>query len=369
MAISRSMRRRRGGFGSKARNMIAVCMGGVLLFCSGEAVAEHMLEGIQRRNLNGTARSIQPEIKDAVATCTLKAEAAAPTAVELSAESLKLSEKSLTATLKCVGEQIATIPEHLDAKVCDPSQKVTGENDSCKIEQSQENGKEVTLRELLGATREINWTKRVDTPGEKTGSTQTWSLDLQASDLPRSGKAFFVGCKTAKPQGRDSSNTEVSICKVPVTVEARASFVGENNVVTCAYGKDSNPRPLEVEISADNDALTIDCGTDGSLKPTNYTEEFCVTDNSQLESCTTKKFSEILRTFLPSWWVSDSQNGSAKLTIPESGFPEEQQQFRLGCIPKKTTESPQASLSVNTEKKRALKHWCKYFELQCHCDR
>ncbi|KFH11254.1 SAG-related sequence SRS16E [Toxoplasma gondii MAS] len=346
MARTGSMQQRRGGFQTTARMLMAVCVSGVLLLSSGPSSANKLTEGQQNQNSGpGAATQEGPTIEGAVAKCALKTTAAENGSSRAkNTTGLTLSKENLVVSLQCSGEKNAIVPKD-QKKVCSaaPNAKVA----DCK---GADTDKQVTLKSLLGTSGDIQWEKTIVSTDNK-GEVMT--LKIKESELPLFDKAFFVGCEEDKAQTRTSQATE---CKVNVSVKARPSTVGENNVVTCAYGKDSNPRPLEVELSADNDTLTIDCGTDGSLKPTKYTEEFCVTDNSQLESCTTKKFSEILPTFLPSWWVSDSQNGSAKLTIPESGFPEEQQQFRLGCVPKKTTQSPQANPSVKTEKEEGAQN-------------
>ncbi|KEP60551.1 UNVERIFIED_CONTAM: SAG-related sequence SRS16E [Hammondia hammondi] len=346
MARTGFMQQRRGGFKTKARMLMAVCVSGVLLLSNGPSAANKVTEGLQSQNSGpGAATQEGPTFEGEVAKCVLKTTTAeSDNSRAKDATGLTLSKENLAVSLECSGEKNAIVPKD-QKKVCSatPNAKVADCNEA-------DTNKQITLKSLLGTSGDIQWKKTIVSTDSK-GEVMT--LKIQESELPFFDKAFFVGCEEDKKPERKSHATE---CKVTVSVKARPSTVGENNIITCAYGKDSNPRPLEMEMSADKNTLTIDCGTDGSLQPTRYTEDYCVTDDSQLESCTTKKFSEILPTFSPSWWVSDSQNGSAKLTIPESGFPEEEQQFRLGCVPKKTTESPQGSPSAKTEKEEGAQN-------------
>ncbi|CBZ50539.1 srs domain-containing protein [Neospora caninum Liverpool] len=251
-----------------------------------------------------------------------------------------LSRENLSVSLDCSGNALTTIPTDLATNVCAPNQEKSEVSSSCTVSGSDLHGKEVTLQQLLRATREIQWMKKTDTRLAKSPTTTAqWSLELEAADLPRSAISFFVGCKNTKAT-RNGGNTEVSVCKVPVNVEARASSVGGNNAVTCAYGKESNPQPLQVEMSTEKNTETIDCGTDGSLHPATSTAEYCVADSTNLESCTTKAFVDIFPTFVTSWWTTEAKGISAKLTTPAKDFPEAEQQFRPGCVPKQSAPSP-----------------------------
>ncbi|CBZ50536.1 srs domain-containing protein [Neospora caninum Liverpool] len=331
------MQRRRGGWKSQARKLMAVCVGGVLLISSGEAVPDQPREGLLRRNLQDALRRTGtlsgPEITGQVATCRLqpakgKGDVAAATAA------LTLSKENLSVTLQCSGNKNAAVPEELEqvCKATTTAAKVA----ECKTNSPKE--KQITLKTLLGTTRSIQWekTNNSDNQGERR------TLTLQESDLPLTDKAFFVGCDENN-QERVQGQTE---CKVNVNVKARASSVGDGNVVTCAYGKDSNPKPLEVEMSTENNALTIDCGSEGSLYPTTESHtEYCDPRNKDVQNCT-NKFVDILPTFVTSWWTTGPTDNSDKLTIPETDFPETDQQFRLTCVPNESTAPPAAKAVV-----------------------
>ncbi|CBZ50538.1 srs domain-containing protein [Neospora caninum Liverpool] len=328
MSTSGSLRQRRGGVGSKARRLMAVCMGGVLLFCSGEGVADHVREGLQNRGLEEVhSDDAKPKltVKGTTARCELKQNGG--TAQAAATGSLTLSQKNLTAALECVGANIASIPEDLATNVCQPNGK-SGRTNQCTFEGNISAGTAVTLDTLLGVATDAQWTKNRQTE-RKSPNTQTWTLQLKEADLPLSEKTFFVGCQ----DGSNSRSNGKNACKLTVNVEARASSVGDNNVVTCTYGKNSNPEPMEVEMSTENNTLTIDCGSEGSLKPATNSAEYCDPQNTDLENCA-HKFVDILPTFVTSWWATTGN--SAKLTIPQTDFPEADQQILLGCVPTTT---------------------------------
>ncbi|CBZ50531.1 srs domain-containing protein [Neospora caninum Liverpool] len=328
MPRSGSMRQRRGGFGSKACKFTAACMSGVLLFCSGEGVAEHLREGLQNRGLEevrSAATNPILTVQGTTARCELN-QNGGQTAQAAATGSLTLSQKNLTAALECVGENIASIPADM-TNVCQPNNKSERTN-QCIFEDSTSAGAEVALDTLLGVATDAQWTKDRQTE-RKPPNTEMWTLQLKKTDLPFSEKTFLIGCQGGSNSGSNGKNA----CKLTVNVEARASSVGDNNVVTCAYGKDSNPEPLEVEMSTEKNTLTIDCGSEGSLKPATNSAEYCDPQNTDLENCA-HKFVDILPTFVTSWWATTGN--SAKLTIPQTDFPEADQQILLGCVPTTT---------------------------------
>ncbi|KEP60435.1 UNVERIFIED_CONTAM: SAG-related sequence SRS15B [Hammondia hammondi] len=51
MVKTGSMQQRRGGLRSNARQLLAVCMSGVLFLSGGQAAADNLLEGLQHRTL------------------------------------------------------------------------------------------------------------------------------------------------------------------------------------------------------------------------------------------------------------------------------------------------------------------------------
>nr|CCA30047.1 SRS domain-containing protein [Neospora caninum Liverpool]CEL71260.1 TPA: SRS domain-containing protein [Neospora caninum Liverpool] len=340
MAKSVTMEQRRGGLKSRARKLMAVCMGGVLLLSGGVVAGDYLREGTRQRNLQAVSREAtqtEPVFSGQVATCTLSPGGDGASTGDDATSALTLSKDNLTATLKCSGKDYVAIPQKM-TKVCaatvqDPSVK------NCKTDpQGTENGNQVTLESLLGSTRSIEWTKTEATPNQNTG--EEWTLELQEADLPLSDKAFFVGCDKNEAHQLLSLEGKAAVdCKVDVNVKARPSSVTDNNVVICAYGKDSNPEPLKVEMTTEKNTLTVQCGSEGSLNPESYATQYCDLQG-ELENCTLKMFEDILPTFATSWWSKADDGNSAILTIPAAEFPESEHQFRLGCVPK-TADSEQ----------------------------
>ncbi|KFH03918.1 SAG-related sequence SRS16C [Toxoplasma gondii VAND] len=343
-----SMQQRRGGLRSNARQLLAVCMSGVLFLSSGQAVADNLLEGLLHRTLQ---QQLEVTARLTVAGSDAKCDFFTPTTQDSPpvSGSLTLSKGSMTATFECSATQalsISTIPTTIGQNVCDPKKTTNGT--MCQFGANDSAGTEVTLKDLLETDRTVNWKKNEQREESKT--SQKWSLDLHNEDLPLSDKAFVVGCQaTSAARGKELGKT--AACKLTVNVEARASSLAENNVVTCAYGKGSNPNPVEVEMSTEKNTLTINCGSDGSLQPTTYAEEYCVADSKDVNRCSTTRFVEIFPKFLKSWWVTETQKrNSATLTIPQTDLPEADQQFLVGCVPKKTApEDPKKYEESGTE--------------------
>ncbi|CBZ49957.1 srs domain-containing protein [Neospora caninum Liverpool] len=324
MARLRRMHHRRGEFRSKARKLIAVCMGGVLLFSGGGTVSAEPVEALLRRSLTSGATGTQGEsgAAEAVATCPLN-DADSPSRGEAT---LTISKSSLTATIECQGESPTFVPTELTS-VCDgqanDANRVS-ESDTCKIG-AHAVGKKVTLQELLGASHPITW--EMQQASDDSGQATTRTLQLAETDLPRTDKQFIVGCQKSGPGATPS-------CKVTVKVNARPSSVDDNNVVTCAHGKDSNKTTVEVEMSENKNTLTIDCGSDGSMQPEDYTSQYCSPQADNLDGCTKNNYSDILPTFASSWWTNTENKTQATLTIPKTDFPPADQRLLLGCVPK-----------------------------------
>ncbi|KFG43862.1 SAG-related sequence SRS16E, partial [Toxoplasma gondii p89] len=231
MARTGSMQQRRGGFQTPARMLMAVCVSGVLLLSSGPSAANKLAEGLQNQDSEPVAATQEgPTFEGEVAKCVLKTTTAEDGSSQAkNTTGLTLSKENLVVSLQCSGENNAIVPKD-QKNVCSaaPNAKVA----DCK---GAGTNKQITLKSLLGASGDIQWEKKIVSTDNK-GEVMT--LKIKESELPLFDKAFFVGCEENKASARTSQATE---CKVNVSVKARASFVGENNVVTCAYGKDSNP--------------------------------------------------------------------------------------------------------------------------------
>ncbi|PFH33861.1 SAG-related sequence [Besnoitia besnoiti] len=297
--------RRRSIFQSRARKVLAVCIGGVLLLCNEHAGAHGVQEVLQHGGLednNGMAASQH------VHTCDASKQVS-----ENMAKSVTLSKDTPSVTLNCTGNGNKFVPNSND-KGCayNEGAKVKSCNDNKSIPDGQ-----VVLTELLGAPSPVEWkTASVDA---QQGEAKT--LQLDESQLPLSDTTFFVGCQNG---GNESK------CKLDVTVQARASSV-ESNVAKCAYGQHSNPQPLLVELTPQNNTLTLECGKDHPIEPTNHTTYYC--EDEKMKACT-KTFKDILPNFVASWWSkTDETNNHVKLEIPATEFPSADQQFYIGCSP------------------------------------
>ncbi|CBZ49970.1 srs domain-containing protein [Neospora caninum Liverpool] len=321
---------------------MAVCLGGVLLISGREVFGSGQSGGSLRRNLASQAAGpqTQTDVTTGVATCNVTSGGVGAPATA----TLTFSQGSLTGTLQCLGETNKAVPENLQT-VCDgytaTATLLEADTSSCQIG-SHKLGNKVTLGSILGTTPEVKWTRI----GEEEHNSQVWRLQLAETDLPLADKTFFVGCQKG-------ASTDPS-CKVTVNVNARPSAVDDTNVVTCAYGKDSNQKAVEVEMSQDKNTLTIDCGKDGSMQPAEFTSQYCSPEGDTLEECSKANYSDILPTFETSWWTeAENDSSPAVLTIPKADFPGEDQRLLLGCAPKTTaaqnaTKGSSQSESVKT---------------------
>ncbi|PFH36162.1 SAG-related sequence [Besnoitia besnoiti] len=306
------VQRRLCGVWPKARKFVAVCAGGVLLHSglAGEALLHRSVDA------GPGSSSVQPTVP----TCILGKQ---PNQDGPSPASVELSRKQLHATLHCSGEGYKVVP-NTTTNVC----KV--EKDAkVKACADDENNKQITLQHLLGAKDQIEWTRTpIPDPSKSKppDNGEAWTLQLQHAQLPLSDKTFFVGCQ--------KENEEATQCKLTVNVKAKPSSV-INNVVTCAYGQDSNEDgPVEVSLTAENSTLELVCGTEGIIRPDAYQTRYC--EDAGLQNCK-NSYSDILPNFDKSWWEGTEKSPQqAQLRIPPTGFPGEDQSFYIGCDKNKT---------------------------------
>ncbi|EPR57182.1 SAG-related sequence SRS19C [Toxoplasma gondii ME49] len=343
MARTQKMRRLGGWFRSRVSKLMTICFSGVALFSAGQAVAEKLREGILNRRLEegGTLTMSEPQFDNGVATCSLSA-AAATSDVQSAAAALTLSKDMLSVELQCSGAKNIAVPKDL-TNVCKPKDAATTTKhrtaEKCKFGKSAQSpeGDEIALHTLLGAGERVKWIQKTQA---KTGDDgQTWSLTLTEEDLPLKDTPFFVGCQSEDSVAKSASNDS---CKVPVHVEARPSAVADN-VATCAYGQKSNGQALEVEVTAEKNFVTVECGSVGAPMTGITTAEYCAPEEANLDTCTAKKYIDVLPMFEESWVKQNDAKSSLTLTIPENGFPAEDQKLRLLCVPKKTAENPSRS--------------------------
>ncbi|PFH36168.1 SAG-related sequence [Besnoitia besnoiti] len=334
MAAIRRRVHGRTAFKSKARKLLAVCLGGVLALsggqgANGQAQDSPLMHNLRLENKPGSGPA-------GLSTCNFSTDDEAPTEPILT-----LSKDQTTVTLECTGNEAKFVPTE-PTNVCvvkkdeaalkgspvseeDPSLK------DCQGNTRKATVEQMALKDLLGVKDTIQWTD-VSTPGIKK------ALHLESQQLPLTDKAFFVGCHKT-PEDTPQK------CKVTVNILARES-TAEENVAKCAYGAASNnASPLKVDLSEANNTMELVCGNEGSIHPLSYTAKFC-TDKG-MDNCS-EEYKDILPDFDAAWWTPGEGGGeSAKLTIPAAGFPAEDQSFYIGCLHKtQQTESPPVSSST-----------------------
>ncbi|PFH37766.1 SAG-related sequence [Besnoitia besnoiti] len=315
-----------GAFIPMPRKWMAVCGGAVLLLSMGHAAANHRDQDLLRRPL---AERDATASLDSVITCNATSQEEEPgKPLELT-----LSVDRASGTLQCTGEGNTVVPSD-GALVCDSKDSKA----TVKLCQEEKpGGAKVPLKQLLESSDEVtasisSLTNEENSPG------QLWKLELNDSQFPLVDKSFFVGCQTKNPSD--------SKCKVTLNVEARPSSV-QDSTVTCAYGKDSNPAPLEVVLTERKNTMTLNCGKDGSFQPTNYSTIYC--GGESLQNCT-KSFTEILPNFQETWWTkAEPGTKPAVLTIPSAEFPNENRTFYIGCsLTQSNHVSPEGLPSART---------------------
>ncbi|PHJ23732.1 srs domain-containing protein [Cystoisospora suis] len=313
-----TLRRYPGGkiaFGSSFQKMGPVFLVALFAYVScqiGEAVADP-----------GSSAGGEPAknsvLENQVATCT------APTQRAVTPEilSASISEAANTLTLNCSGgEENVAVPSTLvKGTVCAPVTDNTVETCEAAVN-AKEQSKTIEVKQLLGTQENIVWTS--------TGtSSKSYKLTIGKGFFPYVDKKFFVGCK---------KSTQFA-CRVDVTVMARASAVS-GNVATCAYGEASNASALEVRMTPEKNTFTLVCGTEGSSRPeeSKFKSEFCA-GTDVVDCSTTSTYGSILPGFRSEWWTPAAQGGPEVLTIPPENFPEKEQTFLVGCIPRASTDS------------------------------
>ncbi|PFH37049.1 SAG-related sequence [Besnoitia besnoiti] len=310
----REVLRHRGGFIPAARKLVAGCIGGVLLMSCTRSFANLSGEGEARRILDTVQAEIGPEL---VSKCRVSLSARGADTPPIA---VTLSKKQLTMMLECVEDSTEEVPEGL-RKVCTAKKEATVESCSTAKDGSAD---VVTLKQLLGWSSDAQWVQLE----RSSQGNKAWMLRLKDEDLPFTDKAFFVGCKKTGDAPQDTT------CRVNVVVKARASSVA-GNVVTCAYGSDSNPQTLEVDMTQERNTLTLDCGVEGSVAPPMYETNNC---EGMLKPCKGNSdgmFPEYARTL----WTRKPKE-PAIFTIPTENFPQTDTKFFIGCSPHTATDAP-----------------------------
>ncbi|CBZ49737.1 srs domain-containing protein [Neospora caninum Liverpool] len=229
--------------------------------------------------------------------------------------SLTFSGPTNQLTLICEGKHV---PDYSSTdqkgKVCPADADMS----KCRNDGSPAATQPVSLADLLRGENaaSINWI------GDTASSdNKSFSLTVPGNNLPLSDKAFSVGCM------KKSGNSDAS-CKVTVNLVKLSQTTG--NTVECAYGATSNASRQQVTLSPTQNTLTLICGNDSDILPTDYRTHFCSTGNAQ-ESCA-ETYESIIPQYEDSWWTTSSpENGTYKLAIPSDMFPEEEKRIVVGC--------------------------------------
>ncbi|CBZ49735.1 srs domain-containing protein [Neospora caninum Liverpool] len=224
--------------------------------------------------------------------------------------SLTFSGSTNKLTLICDGKHV---PDYSKGKVCPADADMS----KCRNDGSPAENQPVSLADLLSGENpaSIHWINDTAPQGKKS-----YSLTIPGSNLPLSEKAFSVGCMK-------KTNSDAS-CKVTVNLVKLSQTTG--NTVECAYGATSNASRQQVTLSPTQNTLTLICGNDSAILPTDYRTHFCSTGNAQ-ESCA-ETYESIIPQYEDSWWTTSSpENGTYKLAIPSDMFPEEEKRIVVGC--------------------------------------
>ncbi|PFH33554.1 SAG-related sequence [Besnoitia besnoiti] len=245
------------------------------------------------------------------------------TVVQFSAETNKL-------TLVCKGSSTVAPPTLKSENAVCPE---TADLSKCKTGGGDPKAAPISTTNFLDGEKvdSIQWTELSASMSGDT--TSSYSLTVPSANLPRSDKAFAVGC----------ISQEKPVCKVTVNLPAKRSKTTTRNVVQCAYGAQSNSEgPQQVTLSQTETTLTLICGKEGTVQPENYLTSFC-TDND-MKHCT-NAYTEVLPDFKKEWWTpsSTSETNEYMLQVPQDLFPEQDKKIVVGCKHKDESESSPAS--------------------------
>ncbi|CBZ51281.1 srs domain-containing protein [Neospora caninum Liverpool] len=273
--------------------------------------------GLWTSAVTGTAIHPQCTIGKTMTTCTCRSSPGVSTGTVGAGSSATLSESSNAITIQCSDAGFEFVPA-AENHVCTSSEE---EKEATPLKSCKENqGEKISpITDFLSHVSDTNppaWTKT-------DGDTKDNSLTIPPNSFPLTDKSFFAGCRKST-----NNNDE---CVVNVSVKARTSAV-KDGVLTCAYGKESNSSVPEVTLNSENNSLTIQCGSEGQMEPTqqSLTAYHCAGSNTT--DCKKVNLTEIMPTFTSSWWTTDEQNSKApKLVIPEDGFPAQEEAIVLGC--------------------------------------
>nr|CCA30037.1 SRS domain-containing protein [Neospora caninum Liverpool]CEL71250.1 TPA: SRS domain-containing protein [Neospora caninum Liverpool] len=253
------------------------------------------------------------------------------------------SEKDLTATLSqeenvleivCKQESQQCAPEQLNGNLVCPSS--TTNLKDCKTTKGTDTPFNINTL-LSGSSPTVSW-EDCDSDSECT----TKKLTIPPENFPSVDQKFMVGCV------KDDDATDTM--KVTVTLEARASAT-EEQTVTCAYGQNSNPTHQTVTLTPEKNSFTLVCGNEGEVLPTNYKEEYCVSETAKEASGScTGAYEGIFPGYETTWWAATTGPKGYKFTIPDDQFPAEEQKITVGCQKQTAGENEQKRQGNGREK-------------------
>ncbi|CBZ53656.1 SRS domain-containing protein [Neospora caninum Liverpool] len=258
--------------------------------------------------------------------------------------SKEVTNKDLTATLSqeknvleiaCKKDQLKCAPDGLESNEVCPS--TTPSLKDCKNEKQDSPPAPFNINTLLsGSSPSVSWQPCADGVPPCT----TKQLTIPPENFPFVDQKFMVGCVEA-----ETTDT----MKVTVTLEARPSET-EDQTVNCAYGVNSNKAHQTVTLTPEKNSFTLACGDQGDILPTNYKEEYCMseTGTEASKSCT-GAYEGIFTNYETTWWTTESDANAYKFTIPDGQFPAEEQKITVGC--QRTTSAEPGKQSTKTDEK------------------
>ncbi|PHJ16757.1 srs domain-containing protein [Cystoisospora suis] len=280
---------------------------------------------------SGSVTSKTSGVTGQVATCVVATEIQKTATLEGS-----ISQANPTFELLCQGTNPTAVPVELK-KVCKQSDIPSARSDlgaqTPLSECAADTGKQqCDVTTLLFPGAKAVWEAVTQT--EANSSTdKKYRLIIAKEDFPLLDQRFFVGCmEKSKPQ---------SSCQVNITVNARASEVSADNVVTCAYGKDSNKAPVAVTLTPEKNSFTLKCGSEGARIPTEK-QEYC--SGTSIDRCSAKQLTSLIPKAEASWWTESDGQKTVQFTIPTDKFPSSDTVFLVGC---KTAEKEKDATSCN----------------------
>ncbi|PHJ16240.1 srs domain-containing protein [Cystoisospora suis] len=253
-----------------------------------------------------------------------------------------VSQANPTIELVCQGDTVTAVPDNL-AKVCKPSTTAPAARASDSLSDCKtSDDKQCSVDSLLFPGTQAAW-KDV-TSALKAASTQKrYQLTIPKEGFPVLDQQFFVGCT--------KNGVQNISCQVNITVNARASEVSADNVVTCAYGKESNKTPVAVTLTPEKNSFTLKCGSEGTQTPAEK-DSYC--SGTSVDACDLKKLTSIIPKAEASWWADVVANQSMKFTIPTDKFPSADTVFLVGCKkPEKEKDATSCNVKVTVKSSAA----------------